>query len=86
MNIDTPKAQPNVQEALMNMKMPSQQEVIKEALDILDKHMEPSKIALLVSLLPVGEDNYLAIREKLFAGETVATLLEKIQAYEKSRE
>ena len=38
MNMDTPKAQPNVQEALMNMKMPSQQEVIKEALDILEKH------------------------------------------------
>ena len=48
--------------------------------------MEPSKIALLVSLLPVGEGNYLAIREKLFAGETVATVLEKIQAYQKSRE
>lgn len=66
----------------MNVNMPREQEVIREALEILEKHMEPSKIALLVSMLPVGEGNYLAIREKLFAGETLTTLVEKIQAYQ----
>lgn len=70
----------------MNLKMPSEQEVIQEALEILEKHMEPSKIALLVSMLPVGEGNYLAIRDKLFAGETLSTLVEKIQALKKGVE
>ena len=66
----------------MNERMPKEQEVIQEALEILEKHMDPSKIALLESMLPVGEGNYLDIREKLFAGETLTTLVEKIQAYQ----
>ena len=86
MNMEMPREQAVIQEALMNMKMPSQQEVIQEALEILEKHMEPSKIALLVSMLPVGEGNYLATREKLFAGETVTTLVEKIKAYQNGGE
>ncbi len=63
----------------MNVKMLKEQDVIREALEILERHMEPAKVALLISMLPVGEGNYLAIREKLFANETVATLVEKIQ-------
>ncbi len=47
--------------------------------------MDPAKIAILVSMLPIGEGNYLAIREQLFAGETVDTLVEKIKAYQKSK-
>lgn len=69
----------------MDMKLPSQQEVIREALAILEKHMEPSKIAILVSMLPIGEGDYLAIREQLFAGESIDTLVEKIKAYQASR-
>jgi hypothetical protein len=69
----------------MEAKLPNKQEVIREALAILEKHMEPSKIALLVSMLPIGEGNYLAIREQLFAGETVETLVEKVIAYQESK-
>ena len=69
----------------MEAKLPSQQEVIREALAILEKHMEPAKIAMLVSMLPIGEGNYLAIREQLFAGETVDTLVEKVKAYQESK-
>jgi hypothetical protein len=69
----------------MEAKLPNKQEVIREALEILEKHMEPSKIALLLSMLPIGEGNYLAIREHLFAGETVKTLVEKVRAYEQSK-
>lgn len=36
--------------------------------------------------MQTGKDDYLKIREQLFAGETVATLYEKIQAYQKSKE
>lgn len=64
---------------MMDVKMPTQQEVIQEALEILEKHMEPSKIALLVSMLPVGEGDYLAIREKLFPGETLTAIVDKIK-------
>lgn len=70
----------------MNIKMPRGQEVIQEALEILEEHMEPSKVALLLSIMQTGKDDYLKIREQLFGGETVATLYEKIQAYQKSKE
>jgi hypothetical protein len=70
----------------MNIKMPRRQEVIQEALEILEEHMEPSKVALLLSIMQTGKDDYLKIREQLFTGETVTTLYEKIQAYQKSKE
>lgn len=49
-------------------------------------HKSPSKVVRLLSILHVGRGDYLANREKLFAGETVTTLVEKIQAYQKERE
>ena len=70
----------------MNIKMPREQEVIREALEILEKHMEPSKVALILSLWQTGGGDYLTIRDQLFAGETVKTLYDKIQAYQKSKE
>lgn len=70
----------------MNIKMTREQEVIREALEILEKHMEPSKIALILSLWQTGGGDYLTIRDQLFAGETVKTLYDKIQAYQKSKE
>jgi len=70
----------------MNIKMPRGQEVIQEALEILEEHMEPSKVALLLSIMQAGKDDYLKIRSSIFTGETVMTLYEKIQAYQKSKE
>ena len=70
----------------MNIKMPRGQEVIQEALEILEQHMEPSKVALLLSMMQAGKDDYLKIRSSIFTGETVTTLYEKIQAYQKSKE
>ncbi|PAX58064.1 hypothetical protein [Brunnivagina elsteri] len=69
----------------MNIKMPRGQEVIQEALEILEQHMEPSKVALLLSLWQAGGDDYLKIREQLFAGETVKTLYDKIQTYQNQK-
>lgn len=70
----------------MNVKMPRKQEVIQEALEILVKHMEPAKVGLLLSMLQEGSGDYLEIREELFAGETMTTLLKKVKAYEQRKE
>jgi hypothetical protein len=70
---------------MMDIKPPSKQEIIQEALEILSKHMEPSKMVLLVSILQPDGGDYLATREQLFAGETVETLVEKIKAYQESK-
>lgn len=69
----------------MNVKMPRGQEVIQEALEILAQHMEPSKVALLLSIWQTGSDDYIKIKDQLFADETVKTLYEKIQAYQNSK-
>ncbi|MCC5659040.1 hypothetical protein LC608_19080 [Nostoc sp. XA010] len=66
----------------MNVKMPRGQ----EALEILEQHMEPSKVALLLSIWQTGSDDYIKIKDQLFADETVKTLYEKIQTYQNSKE
>ena len=68
----------------MNKRTPEQEEVIGEALEILEKYMAPSKLALLISMLPWDGGDSVAMREELFAGETVDSLVEKIQVYQKS--
>jgi hypothetical protein len=60
--------------------------VIQEALEILSEHMEPSKVALLLSMMQTCKDDYLKIRSSILTGETVTILYEKIQAYQKSKE
>ena len=69
----------------MEVKLPKDQEIIQEALEILSEHMEPSKVAYLLSLLQSGQGDYLQIREQLFTGETVGTLVEKIEAFQESK-
>lgn len=70
----------------MTVKVISEQEVLQEAIEVLLEHMEPEKMARLLAAWQVGKGNYHAIRDQLFAGETVATLFEKIQAHQKSSE
>lgn len=67
----------------MTVKVISEQEVLQEAAEILLEHMDPAKVARLWAAWRVGGGNYLDIREELFAGESVTTLFEKIQVYQK---
>lgn len=70
----------------MTVKVISEQEVVQEAAEVLLEHLSPAKVARFWAAWQVGGGNYLAIREQLFAGETVTTLFEKVQAYQRSEE
>ena len=70
----------------MTVKVISEREVLREAAEVLLQHMEPAKVARFWAIWQMGEGNYLAIRAQLFAGETVATLFEKVQAYQEDRQ
>lgn len=70
----------------MAVKVLREQEVIQEAVTVLLANMQPSKVARFLSAWQVGAGSYLAIKEQLFAGETVATLFEKIQEAQKPNE
>jgi hypothetical protein len=59
-----------------------EQEVMREALDVLWQNLSPAKVVRLWAAWQMGEGDYLAWRDQLFAGETVTTLFEKVRAYQ----
>lgn len=61
----------------MTVKVINEQQVIQEAAEVLLQHLSPAKVARFWAAWQAGAGNYLAIREQLFGGETVATLSEK---------
>lgn len=56
--------------------------IIEEALQVLSKHLEPSKIMRFLAICNLGSVDYLNLKEKLFEGETVDSLYEKIKILE----
>jgi len=67
----------------MKIKMLSEQEVIREAMEILLNNLTPSKMARLLATWQKDDSDYLTIRDKLFEGETVETLYTQIQKFER---
>ena len=64
----------------MTIEVESEQAIIEEAVTILLERMPASKVARILAAWQVGRGDYLALREKLFAGETVDSLYEKAKA------
>jgi hypothetical protein len=72
--------------ANMAIRVLSEQEIMQEATEILLERMSPAKVARFWAMWQLGKGDYQAIREELFAEETVQTLYEKIHAYQDERE
>jgi len=66
----------------MTVKVMREQEVLREAVDVLWEHLRPAKVVRLWAAWQMGEGDYLALRDQLFEGESVATLFEKVRAYQ----
>lgn len=62
--------------------MKATQEVTQEAVEVLFEHLSPAKVARLLVAWQVGKGNYLTLRDQLFGKETVASLFEKVEAYQ----
>ena len=67
----------------MKTKTLSEQNVVHEAMTILLENLAPAKIAKFLASRAVAAQDYVAERERLFAGETVTSLSRKIHAFEK---
>jgi hypothetical protein len=67
----------------MKIAVSSEQEILQEGEAVLIEHLGMAKAARFFSAWRQGVGNYLAIREKLFEGETVDTLYNKITDFEK---
>jgi predicted LPLAT superfamily acyltransferase len=70
----------------MTIKILNEQQVIQEALQVLLTHLDGSKVARFLAACQLGTGNYIQLKEQLFADETVASLYDKIQAYQTSSE
>ena len=69
----------------MPVKIISEQEILRDAEAVLLKHLGPAKAARFWAAWRQGAGDYLEIRSRLFEGETVRTLYEKVQQYEKTK-
>lgn len=67
----------------MSIVVENEQEIAREGLDVLMKHLPPSKVARLISLWRIGRGDYVSERGKLFANETVDSLFAKAKTLEK---
>ncbi|PSB18638.1 hypothetical protein C7B76_08110 [filamentous cyanobacterium CCP2] len=69
----------------MSIKIPRQQEIIEEAMQVLWQHLPPSKVSLVISMWFAEGGDYLKMREELFEGETVESLAAKIQPFQERK-
>jgi hypothetical protein len=69
----------------MKIKVMREQQVLQEAMQVLMTHLEPSKVLKFWAACKLGEGDYLKLKEQLFEKETVASLYEKIKAYQDSQ-
>jgi hypothetical protein len=67
----------------MSIVVENEQEIAREGLDVLVKHLPPSKVARLLSLWRVGRGDYTDDRRRFFAGQTVNSLFAKARVFEK---
>ncbi|OUL22088.1 hypothetical protein [Nostoc sp. 106C] len=66
----------------MTIKVINEQENLQEVMQVLLTHLEPSKVMKFWATCKISEGEYLQIKEKLFAQETVASLYTKIKEYQ----
>lgn len=67
----------------MTIQVIDEAEVIREASEILLEHLTPSKAARFWASWHAGKGDYLAWREEQFADESVNSLYDKIEEYQK---
>lgn len=66
----------------MTLKVINEQENLQEVMQILFTHLEPSKVMKFWASCKLSEGDYLQLKEKLFAQETVTSLYAKIQNFQ----
>jgi len=69
----------------MTVTVIREQEILRVAVDVLWEHLSPAKVVRLWAAWQMGEGDYLALRDQLFEGESVATLFEKVLAYQERK-
>ena len=71
---------------MAEIKVHSDQEILREAEEVLRVHLGPAKATRFWIACSGGTGNYLQIKETLFKGETVDTLYERIEGLKRRAE
>jgi hypothetical protein len=66
----------------MTIKVINEQQVLQEAMQVLMTHLEPSKVLKFWAACKLGDGDYLKLKEQMFEKETVASLYDKIRAFQ----
>jgi hypothetical protein len=61
----------------MSVTVQNESATTAEAVEVLMEHLPASKVVRLLSSWQIGQGDYLKLRDELFAGETVDSLLDK---------
>jgi len=67
------------------IQVKSEQQVLQEGLQILLSNMEPSAVARFCAACNIGKGDYLELKDKLFAQESVVSLYSKIAEFQSSK-
>jgi len=70
----------------MKVNVKNDYEIVQEVFQVLLEHLEPSKVMRFLAICKLGQGDYLALKDKLFEGETVDSLYEKIKAYQDAQD
>lgn len=68
----------------MTIKVHNEQQILTEAMQVLMTQLEPSKVLRFWAACSKSEPNYRNLKEQLFGTETVASLYDKVKAFENS--
>ena len=66
----------------MTVRIPGEGEVLREVSQLLMEHLSPAKVVRFWASWQTSHSQYLAWRDERFDAETVASLYEKVQAYQ----
>lgn len=66
----------------MKINMDTDREIIQEAFQVLIEHLDAFKVIRFLAICNSGNGDYLQLKDKLFEGETLDSLYEKIKDLE----
>jgi hypothetical protein len=67
------------------MRVPSDQEIWQDAIEILLAQMSPSRAIRMLSALQVGHGDYAQVRDELFKDKSVSEIAKQIRRYERQK-
>ena len=67
------------------MRVPSEQEIWHEAMEILLSQLSPAKAMRILSAMQMGHGDYARTREELFGQQSVSEIASQVRRYERRK-